>query len=168
MATNDDSRLQDSRPGQQEESSNSRQQHGQYSSLYKQDAVFEEEFQQHEDMGQYHHTEAGNTFNRQFCLADPDSGFRTQQAHPGFAAVAPLAGLCAWFLLLQAMPNDMMIATDLPTLMALNISLRLDPRQGSSDPMEMWAAMAARFSSSLSKPDDEPTVAMARTLASLR
>ncbi len=110
-------------------------------------------------MGQYHHTEAGNTFNRQFCLADPDSGFRTQQAHPGFAAVAPLAGLCAWFLLLQAMPNDMMIATDLPTLMALNTSqLRLDPRHGSSDSTELWEAMAARFSSSLSKPDDEPGV----------
>jgi hypothetical protein len=62
----------------------------------------------------------------------------------------------------------MMIATDLPTLMALKTSLlRLDPRQGSSDPIEVWAAMAARFSSSLSKPDDEPGVAMARTLASL-
>jgi hypothetical protein len=73
----------------------------------------EEKFQQHEDMGQYHHTEAANTFNRQFCLTDPDSGFRPQQAHPGFAAAAPLAALCAWFPLLQAMPDDMMIATDL-------------------------------------------------------
>jgi hypothetical protein len=66
------------------------------------------------------------------------------------------------------MSEDLMIATDLPTLMALNTSLRPDPTQGSSDPMEVWAAMAARFSSSLSKPDDEPGVALARTLASLR
>jgi len=156
------------RPEQQEEAANSHQQHGQYASIYQQNAAFEEEFQQHVDMGQYHHTESGNTLHRQFGSADPDPGLRPQQAHPGFAAAAPLAALRAWFPLLQAMPDAMMIATDLPTLMALNTSLRPDPRQGSSDPMEMWAAMAAKFSSSLGKPDDEPGVAMARTLASLR
>ncbi len=89
------------RPGQQEEAGNSYQQHGQCSSLYQQDAVFEEEFRQHEDMGQYHHTEAGNTFNRQFGLADPgtDPSKHTRVS-------APLAALCAWFPLLQAMPDD--------------------------------------------------------------
>ncbi len=126
----------------------------------------EEKFQQHEDMGQYHHTEAGNTFHRKFGLADLDSGFSKH------TQVSPLPHRWLHYVhgspLLQAMPADMMIATDLPTLMALNTSLRLDPKQGSSDPMEVWAAMAARFSSSLSKPDEDPGVAMARTLASLR
>jgi hypothetical protein len=168
------------RVAQQEEPASSRQQHDQYPASGQQDEVassrqqhsqfrprFENSFQNYEDPAQFQHAESAN-FNRQGGYADPDPGFRPQQAHPGFAAAAPLPALRAWFPLLQAMPDAMMVSTDLPTLMALNNSLRPDPRQGASDPMEVWAAMAAKFSSSLSKQDDEPGVAMARTLASLR
>jgi hypothetical protein len=66
------------------------------------------------------------------------------------------------------MPDDMMVATELNTLMALNSSLRPDPRQDSGATMEMWAAMASKFAAPVNKPEDEPGVAMARTLASLR
>ena len=109
-----------------------------------------------------------NSFNQRSSGSDPDPGFRPPQAHAGFAGAAPLAALRAWFPLLTAMPDAMLIGTDLPTLMTLHNSLKPDPRQGASDPMDMWAAMAAKYSSSLSKPDEEPGVAMAKTLASLR
>jgi hypothetical protein len=150
----------------------------------------EEQFQQHrsdQQQSSNNFQPSGISFSQQpqnqwsdaqnFCsgpsqhagrFADPDPGFRPQQAHTGFAAAAPLAALRSWFPLLIAMPDAMMATTDLPTLMTLNNSLKPDPRQGGTDPMEVWAAMAAKFSGSLNKPDEEPGVAMARTLAALR
>ncbi len=47
--------------------------------------------------------------------------------------------------------------------MTLNNALQPDSRQGGTDPMEVWAAIAAKFSGTLNKPDEEPGVAMAKT-----
>ncbi len=84
---------------------------------------------------------------------DPDPGFRPQQAHTGFTAAEPLVALRSWF-------SDAKMA--LPTLMTLNNALQPDSRQGRTDPMEVWAAIAAKFSGTLNKPDEEPGVAMAK------
>jgi hypothetical protein len=54
------------------------------------------------------------------------------------SATAPLAALRSWFPLLHAMPDEMMIATDLNTLMALNRSLE-PSTQTTSDPMAQAA-----------------------------
>ncbi len=72
------------------------------------------------------------------------------------------------------MPDEMLVATDLAILIALQKSLQPTVQQGSSDPMsvasqsaEMWAAAAARISGSLQKPDEDPAIMMAKTLESL-
>jgi hypothetical protein len=54
------------------------------------------------------------------------------------SATVPLAALRSWFPLLHAMPDKMMIATDLNTLMALNRSLE-PSTQTTSDPMAQAA-----------------------------
>jgi len=67
------------------------------------------------------------------------------------------------------MPDEMLIATDLNTLMALNRSLG-PPSQAASDPMaqaaEVWAA--SKLSGSVQRQEDEPCIAMAKNLEALR
>jgi hypothetical protein len=105
--------------------------------------------------------------------ANPDPG---QRAQPGpTQATASVVTLRGWFPFLTNMPDEMLVATDLVTLIALQNSLQPTVQRGSSDPMsvasqaaEMWAAAAARISSSLQKPDEDPAIMMAKTLESLR
>lgn len=105
--------------------------------------------------------------------ANPDPGRRAQ---PGpTQATASVATLRGWFPLLTNMPDEMLVATDLATLIALHKSLQPIVQQGSSDPMsvasqaaEMWAAAAAKISGSLHKPEEDPAIMMAKTLESLR
>jgi hypothetical protein len=73
------------------------------------------------------------------------------------------------------MPDEMLVAIDLATLIALQKSLQPTVQQGSADPMsvaseaaDMWAAAAARISGSLQKLDEDPAIMMVKTLESLR
>ncbi len=88
--------------------------------------------------------------------ADPDPGFRPQQAYTGITLASPLAALRSWFPLLMAMPDAMMATTDLPTQMTLNNSLKPDPRQGGDGPDGGVGSHDAKFSGSLNKMDKEP------------
>jgi hypothetical protein len=101
----------------------------------------------------------------------PDPGRSQQFAAPNQQA-ASVAALRTWFPLLHAMPDDMMAATDLATLMVLNKSLQPAAQQGPLDPMsqaaELWAAAAAKITGSVQRQEDEPGIAMAKNLEALR
>jgi hypothetical protein len=66
--------------------------------------------------------------------------------------------------------DEMLIATDLNTLLALNRSLR-PPSQGASDLMaqaaEVWAAAAAKLSGSVQRQEYDPGIAMVKNLEAL-
>jgi hypothetical protein len=98
---------------------------------------------------------------------DPDTGYGPQPAPPGLSVAAPLQVMGEWFPLLSGMPDMMMVNTDLNTLIAQHSLLCPDPRQDPTSAMEMWAAMATKFSAPASK-EDESGVAMAKTIAALR
>ncbi len=119
-----------------------------------------------------------HSFNNFQQLLDPVSHFRTSGWIVKIAAPAPhrtqedsstqiqgsglnrltlasrlqhlLVALRSWF------SDAKMATTALPTLKTLNNALQPDSRQGGTDPMEVWAAIAAKFSGTLSKPDEEP------------
>jgi len=91
---------------------------------------------------------------------------------PAAPATATVAALRGYFPLLSMMPDEMLVATDLGTLMELNKSQQPAPTQAVGDPMSqaavMWAEAAARITGSFQKPDEEPGIMMAKTLESLR
>jgi hypothetical protein len=111
---------------------------------------------------------AANNYGQNFGPPNPDPGNGVQPQ--AGQATASVAALRSWFPLLHSMPDEMLIATDLNTLMALNKSLQ--PTQGAMDPMaqaaEMWAAAAARMSAPVTRPEDEPAIMMAKTLETLQ